>query len=416
MKHIRIFYHIALTFVLISTGGIIAQNTGNTTIVLTLKEVVEKSLAHHYSPQIQMAAIKQAEGQKKSAGLLPNPVLSYYRESLKNGGLETGEWVLSGALPLNSLWGRWSALSAASAKVGAAEARLADIKRNLAFAVKKAFVEYAHAEKIQLGWEQGIKMLEEINRVAKARVAEGDISGYNYHRTALELRRFEKHIAAATAELFVKKRTLSHLVDPETKLSDFAIAPLPIIALPAISFEKMNADALANRPDLKAAQLLIQNSQSALRAAKWQGFPNTSIAAGYKEQQDEFSGPVIQLNVAIPLFDRNQGRIQESKALMQSRMLEADLLKKQVTLEVRNAYDRFQIYRDQYQKITEEKVFPEKLLKIARIAYQEGEMPLLQLIDAVQTYVETFQVQEDLRLQYYLSFYELEKATAMTIY
>lgn len=412
MKHIKFLYQIAL--IILCMGPVGAQNPGDTVMVLTLTDAIERSLANHFLPQIQLTAIEEARGQRKSAGMLPNPVLSYYRENLSFGGLETGEWIISGQLPFNFLWERWSAVSAASARIDAEEARFSDVQRILTFEVKKAFVEYRHAQKIYQAWQRAKSILQEVNAASKARFAEGDVSGYEHQRISLELQRYEKRTADAAAEWSYKRGYLAYLIDPEQQHHDFeAIAPTT--TLPTISFDEISSIALANRPDLKAARLTAQSNRATLTAVKWQGLPETSLSIGYKEQRDKFGGPVIQLNVGIPLFDRNQGQIQEKKAAMQSQVLQSELLKKQVLLEVRNAYDRFQIYRRQYHKFEQEGFSPERVLQIAKSSYHEGETPLIQLLDAVQAYVETLHVQQDLLLQFYSSFYELEKIIAFPL-
>ncbi|MCB0260747.1 MAG: hypothetical protein KDE62_13660, partial [Calditrichaeota bacterium] len=117
-----------------------AQNLNKTATPLTISDAIEKTLLNHYTPQIQKTAIEQARGQRKSAGSLPNPILSYYREDLRFAGQETGEWILSGQLPLNFLWERWPAVSTASAFVEAEEARVRDVERTLIFNISKNFI------------------------------------------------------------------------------------------------------------------------------------------------------------------------------------------------------------------------------------------------------------------------------------
>ena len=59
-------------------------------------------MANYPTLKMQRHTIEEIEGQKTTAGLLPNPVLSYYREDLSLGGQEVGEWIL--AASLDFLW------------------------------------------------------------------------------------------------------------------------------------------------------------------------------------------------------------------------------------------------------------------------------------------------------------------------
>ena len=393
-----------------------AQNLNKTATPLTISDAIEKTLLNHYTPQIQKTAIEQARGQRKSAGSLPNPILSYYREDLRFAGQETGEWILSGQLPLNFLWERWPAVSTASAFVEAEEARLRDVERTLIFTIRKTFIEYAHAQRIYAGWQRGIRTLEEIKQTGRARMNEGDISGYEYQRIVLEILRYEKTAAEAEIHWTLKKSELAYLVNPDAPDNEIEIVYPDRVAFPTITLEDISAAALENRPDLKADLALLRSRQAALSAAKWQRLPEISLGAGYKEQRDHFSGAVIQLNLGIPLFDRNQGQVQEAKAAAQGQRLQYAASKKQALLEVRHAFERMQIYGKRYRQHELAKAAaPDQLLQVARISYQEGETSLIQLLDAVRTYVETLQIQEDLLMQYRLSIYDLERVSGMSL-
>ncbi|MEE9169300.1 MAG: TolC family protein, partial [bacterium] len=90
-----------------------------------------------------------------------------------------------------------------------------------------------------------------------------------------------------------------------------------------------------------------------------------------------------------------------------------ELLEKRVELEVRQAYETYQLYHQQVEQFLDQSVPPpEQLLEIAQFSYAEGEMSLLELLDGVRAYSESFQARNDLLLKYQLSIFELEKATA----
>lgn len=410
MKHVHFIFLVA---VILMIGGLIhAQNAGDSATTLTLSDAIERSLANDYLPRIQRSQIERARGQRKSAGLIPNPVLSYYREDWTLNGAEAGEWIISGQLPLNFMWERWPAVSAASARVDAEEARLSDVQRLLTHKTKKAFVEYDHTRNMYDAWREGVVILEKISRASAARLDEGDVSGYEHRRIALELERFEKQAADAAVDRSDRLGNLAFLIN---QLHDFDIVSPRTISLPVVSRDDILAAALQNRPDLQAELALVQGNEALLSAEKWRGLPDASLLLGYKEQRDEFGGTVMQLNLGIPLFDRNQGRIQETKALIKGQTLRSESLKKQVLLEVNNAFERYQIYRQQYLKVEQDTIDPVKLLQIARNAYQEGETSLIQLIDAVRAFVETQQSRQELRLQVFLSLFELEKVAAISL-
>lgn len=383
---------------------------------LTLRQAVERALANYPAVQIQRYAIEQALGQKTTASVLPNPVLSYYREDLKLGGLKGGEEIFSAGLPLNFLWNRWSQVNAANAHVEAENISLANVQRLVKFEVQKAFVECYYAAQSYQAWQKAGKVFQQAATVGKIRLTDGDISGYEQQRIALEQQRYQKAASEAQAEFINSRRRLAFLLDPaqsEARFDPTDDFPSPT---PEINLEKLLAQAMQNRPDLQAARATLRSTQASLRAAKWQRLPAVSVSGGYKKEVSNFKGAVIQVNLGFPLFDRNQGEVRSARAAREQQTLTTELLEKQVALEVRQAYGRYRLYRELVDQVLQANSQPpDQVLQIAQFSYAEGEMSLVELLDGVRAYSEAFQTQYDLLLKYQLSIFELEKAAAASI-
>lgn len=389
------------------------QEIGQPAQQLTLPQAIERTLANHPALQTQHYEIEQALGQKTTTGLLPNPVLSYYKEDLNLSGQKGGEEIFSAGLPLNFLWSRWPQVDAAEAQVEASNFALADVQRLTKFEAQKAFVECYYAAQSHEAWQKAATILRRAATAGKARLVEGDISGYEQQRIALEQQRYQKAAAEAAVEFFNSRRRLAFLLDSEQ--SEALFEPVGELRSPnqEIDSETLLAQAMQNRPDLQAARAISRSKQAALRAAKWQRLPDASVSVGYKKQVDDFKGAVIQVNLGFPLFDRNQGEVRSARAASEQQALTTELLEKQVALEVRQAYDRYRLYRELLDAhITDQ---PEAVVQIAQFSYAEGEMSLIELLDGVRAYSEAFQAQHDLLLQYQLSIFELEKTAATSI-
>lgn len=395
------------------TSGI-SQEMDRLAQPLTLQQAIDRALANHPALQIQRYEIEQALGLKTTAGLLPNPVLSYYREDLKLGGLKGGEEIFSAGLPLNFLWNRWSQTNAAEAQVEASNCALADMQRLVTFEAQKAFIECYYSGQSYEAWQKAAAVFRQAATTGKIRLTDGDISGYEQQRIALEQQRYQKAAGEAQVEFINSKRRLAFLFDPAQ--SEMQFEPVSDFQTPAteINLEKLLAHALQNRPDLQAARAISRSKQAVLSAAKWQRLPEASVSAGYKKQVDDFKGAVIQVNLGFPLFDRNQGEVRSGRAAHEQQITATDLLEKQAALEVRQAYDRYRLYRELLEARTGEQ--PETVLQIAQFSYAEGEMPLIELLDGVRAYSEAFQTRFDLLLKYQLSIFELEKAAATVIW
>ncbi len=424
--------HVAcILFIAVLSVSAISQEIDGPLQTLTLQQALERALANYPALQIQRFEIEQALGRKTTAGLLPNPVLSYYKEDLKLGGLKGGEEIFSAGLPLNFLWNRWSQVNAASAQVEASNLALANVQRLVTFEVQKAFVECYYAGQSYEAWRKAAAVFKQAATAGKIRLADGDISGYEQQRIALEQQRYQKAAGEAQVEFINSRRRLAFFLDPtqseiqfeligvksdfhNNDFQDNTIGRSESPTSPAPDLEKLLAHAMQNRPDLQAARATSRSKQAALRAAKWQRLPDAGVSAGYKKQVDDFKGAAIQVNLGFPLFDRNQGEVRSARAAHEQQIIATELLEKQAALEVRQAYDRYRLYRELSEARTDGQ--PEAVLQIAQFSYAEGEMPLIELLDGVRAYSEAFQTSFDLTLQYQLSIFELEKAAATVLW
>jgi cobalt-zinc-cadmium efflux system outer membrane protein len=209
---------------------------------------------------------------------------------------------------------------------------------------------------------------------------------------------------------------LAFLLDPaksEVLIETSANFPSPALD---ISQENLRAQAMKNRPDLQAARATLRSQQAALSVAKWQRLPAAIVSAGYKKSVDDFNGAVVQANIGIPLFNRNQGEIRSARAALDRQVLVSDLLEKQVVVEVRQAFEKYVLYRRLIERFLNGHARqPQQLLEIAQFSYTEGEMELIELLDGVRAYIEFVQTKYDLFLNYQLSIFELERVTATAI-
>lgn len=399
-----------------SSGVILSQDSRDISQPLTLQEAIERALANYPTIRIQQTFVDQAKGQKTAAGILPNPTLSYYREDLSLAGENFGEWIIAAGLPLNFLWERWSKTASAAAQVEAQELMVENARRILKFEVQQAYIRYLFSNKMSKTWQEVNAIFESAVNAGEARFADGDISNYELQRIKMERLRYQKSAADTETERLARKRHLAFLIAPEQAQPDFDEVRVLNIDIPEISPENLIQAAGQNRPDVQAAGRLLKSHETALSAEKWKRIPDLSLSYGYKEQTDDFAGSVIQLNVGIPLFNRNQGKIRETKAQLNRQLLELTLLEKQAESETRLAIEQFQVYREQYSQFTQtDEATLQQTLSAALAAYQEGEMSLIESIDAVNAYVETFQVRYDFLARYYISLFELQKVSATPI-
>lgn len=373
MKRIPIMVYALFLGALVLRGR--AQEINPNSVALTLQEAVKSALRNYTAIAIQQKAIDRAQGLKSAAGLLPNPSLTYYRENLSLNGVDGGEWIISGSLPLNFLWTRWSKVSAASNQVEAEQLLLADVRRQIKFEVQKAYVETHFAEQNVQAWQKAAAVFDRAAKASFARFKDGDLSGYDQQRIALEHLRYQKAAAEAQIRLKSSRGQLTFLLDPDqTELRIQTSADFPASA-GEISQDRLFGLAMENRPDLQAAKAALRSRESSFNANKLLALPDITAILGYKEEADNFKGSVIQINFSVPIFDRNQGGIQSARADFDRQILATRLLEKRVALEVKQAYEIYLLYRKQVEQYLKQHYrSPEEFLETAVFSYNEGEI------------------------------------------
>ena len=414
MKRIQPIVCLFFFSVLAASG--IAQEVETPIQTLTLQQAVEQALANYPALQIQQYSIEQARGVKTTAGLFPKPVITFYREDLNLNGEGGGETTVFAGLPLNFLWSRWSKVAAASAQVDAEQMMLADVQRLLKFEVQKAFAETHFSVQNYQAWQKAANVFRQAAEATRFRFADGDMAGYENQRIAVEYLRYQKAEAEALVQFNNNQRQLAFFLNPDQSEALIKTSAVFPSHLPDISKEKLLAQSLETRPDLQAARATLRGKRAGLTANKWGRLPQIIASVGYKKQVDDFKGAVVQVNFGFPLFNRNQGNVRSASAALSQQTMVTELLEKRVALEIRQAYETYQLYRQLVRQFLAESVQPtEQLLETAQFSYSEGEMSLLELLDGVRAYSESFQARNDLLLKYQLSIFELEKATATSI-
>jgi outer membrane protein TolC len=179
------------------------------------------------------------------------------------------------------------------------------------------------------------------------------------------------------------------------------------------SKEELTDMAIQRRNDLSANEYLLESEKSSLTYNSLKAIPNISLTAGYKEQDINMKGTVLQVDFEIPLFNRNQQKIQQSEIQLGLLVKEKIFLTEKIKTEVSEAYDKYESVRNLF---LEQSAFDyENLFNIVTYSYELGEISLMELIDGINTYVEGVMLRSRLETSLYKSNYELEQYTASSL-
>ncbi len=384
--------------------------------ILTIDEAVR--LAIDNNPELRILRYEQQkyDGAVTLAGTIPNPEIAFYRESLSGNRISFSEWTISGNVPLNFLWERWSGIETAHANSEAAkklsERRLSEI----VVAVKSAFVRYHYKKQILEKQEKSLKLLAEIQKSALARTEEGDISGYDQQRIQLEYLMYKRKETESKTELQNARKELMLLMMPKEAAPPSQTGFVPIEFTRTANLQSLIEYAKENRPDVQAANYYQQSRSAQISHKQLKIIPEITLTLGYKSQSDNLKGAVVGFGMGIPFFDRKQAELTIAEAELQKAHTEVQSKKQSVELEILNTYTNLVSYAEQLEEVrafTSQST--ENLIQSAEYAYLEGEMSLVELLDALRAYTEAILLQHELSIQFHINYFQFELAIGKEI-
>ncbi|HSR40697.1 MAG TPA: TolC family protein, partial [Longimicrobiales bacterium] len=120
-------------------------------------------------------------------------------------------------------------------------------------------------------------------------------------------------------------------------------------------------------------------------------------------------GIFLGLSLPLPLWDRRAGAIEAAEARASAAESRATLVRRQVRNDVRRALETYNSLARRTDLLVGNGDGAD-LLEIARVGYAEGEMDLLELLDAAEAFLEAHLAETRLRADFWTSYYDLERA------
>ena len=374
---------------------------GEDTVRVTVDDAL--ALLHRQSPELLADGLRvQApRGDVVTARLLPNPTLSGSVGNLPLGrtnprGLGPGDTVVTsvGVEEEIQLWGRQRArVDAARGREEAADAEHADLDRRLTFEVRSRFVTLLEAgERLRLARED-LGRYRETVRVSETRAHEGDISPAEFDKVALEQRRFEREVGDAEVERREAVAALLPLLGTDAR----DVEPVGTLAVPEVrdDIDRLVDEALARRPDLRAAERARETAEAALRLVRAQRWPDVTVGLQYTHSQFEVSGDLpnqlgTSLSLPLPVFNRNQGEIQRAEAEVLAARHGVDRLRLEIPQEVRSAATGYAVAHERVRRFEGAYLSQaEGARRAAEASYREGAVSLLEFLEAERAHIET---------------------------
>lgn len=389
---------------------------------LTMAEA--RAAARRVSPELVVAraAVAAAFGRERQAGAYPNPTLALNREQTSGGGQSNSQNIAALDQPIELPGLRSARRDAAAARRGAAEARIEMIAAQLDFDVTRAYALALAADRRIALADQASTAFAEALRVSERRLAEGDVSGYANRRLKLEAARHATLRAEAVLAQQSARVALASLVLPEAselrsrdmRLSD-ALAAVRV----DVASDSLLTLALRSRAELRVATLEADAAAADARLTVRERTPMPSLSAGIKTEQvstasgasQGLRGLVAGVSIPLPVWDRRAGAIHAADAETRRRSAEIEVQRRRIVREVADAEDAYRSIGAQIALLVPHLGFESAAsLRAVQLAYAEGEITLLEWLDAVRAYREAEAIHATLQAELIIRRAALDRA------
>jgi outer membrane protein, heavy metal efflux system len=355
---------------------------------LTLPQLLD--LAHRANPTLLSAAqhLAGVRAQEITAGLRANPI------GILGGQLFTASaddpnpyFYQAGVQRLFERGNkRQSRLDNARSTTTLTGFQLDDQRRQMDLAIRQAFSHMIYAQQGAAISRENLEGYRKTVGLMKVRLDAGDMDQTDFDRVELQLAGFESDLDNAELILRQGSIVLQTLVGIATPTDNFAIAGTLNPPRITATLDDLRSAALANRPDLKAAQAQVDVNATAVKLAIANGTADPTIESEY-ERSGHVNTFGANINIPLRLLDRNQGEKERTRFELESSRLALTAAQNQVVSDVDSAWAAYLVaqsqsvrYRSKY--LSEAAHVRDNL----EFSYRNGNSTLLDYLSALSDY------------------------------
>lgn len=394
---VPLFVRLAAVVAFLSLAGGMAAGQSPTTLI-TLDQAIDLALAHNHALKATRTQIQQNQAQEITANLRPNPTFGadsqfvpfFSPQDFSGENLnETQQFDIGLSYLFERGKKRQHRLQAARDTTAVTRAQVSDAERSLAFNVGQQFVTVLLAESTLQFANEDLKGFQQTVDISQEQFKAGFIGEGDYLKITLQLLQFQTDVSSARLAKVQALTGLRGLLGYDTVPANFDVvgdlAYQPIKG----NLEDLQAQALKERPDYRAAVLGIAAANSQIGLAKANAKVDVTGTYNFSHVAGENSASIFA-SVPLPIFDRGQGEIARTKYALTQAEEQEKAASDTVLSDVGNAYEAVksndevvQLYSNGYLKQAKDS------RDISEYAYKRGAASLLDFLDAERSYRST---------------------------
>lgn len=360
---------------------------------ISLDQAIQLALSHNHALLAARTTITQSKDAEITANLRPNPVfgtdvvgLPQEPDDFTATNIDQAEFDIGVGYLFERGKKRQHRLRAAQDATAVTTSTVADNERTLTSNVATAFINVLFAESTLDFAKQDLASFQNTINISQAQYKAGAISEGDFLKIKLQLLQFQTDVTAADLAKQQSLVALRQLLGFESVPENYDVAGTLEYRKMPYGLEDLQAMAIKDRPDLRAAEQGVTAARSQYLLAKADGKVDVNGTLNETHITGYNSTSVI-VSMPLPIFDRNQGEIARTNAaISQAQELQQEA-SEQVMSDVQSAFESMhtdeqtlQIYQSGYLDQARQSV------DISQYAYKRGAASLLDFLDAERSY------------------------------
>ncbi len=379
---------------------------------LTLSDSLDLALKANPDIAVALREREALSGTKVQAATRPNP---YVSTSIQDTRSATRQIYLQLNQEFELGNKRKARIDAADAFYSKADAELdskqAEIHANVVLAYFEVLVAQ---ERVKLA-QSSVEVAESAFDVASKRVKAGKSSPVEQTKSAIAESSVKIELIQATTQLNNSRKRLSALWGDSAPRFERATGEVTII--PEVSHIEELQALIDDSPAVKIAKLEIIARDALTKIERSRAVPNITISAGVVNNQEVgLNQALFGLSIPIPVFDRNQGNVQEAVSRKFKAEDELVAIKNKIQTNLATQYERLSAARQSTLSFKND-ILPnaQSAFNAANRGFSLGKFNFLDVLDAQRTLYQTKSQYINALLEAHQSIAEIERTLGAVI-
>ena len=405
--------YLFLSFILLSTSSLAANDAElQSSESQSLKELSlsdSLNLALKANPDIAVA-IREREaiaGTKVQAATRPNP---YVSTSIQDTRSATRQIFLQLNQEIELGNKRAARMEAADAFYSKADAELASKQAEIHANVVSAFYELLVAQERVALAKSSVEIAELALDAASKRVVAGKSSPVEQTKSTVAAATAKIELVQAITQLTNNRKRLAALWGDNAP--SFERATGEVASIPEVSSLDQLQVLIDSSPSVKLAKLEINTREAVTKIERSKAIPNITLSAGVLNNQElgGLNQALLGLSIPIPVFDRNQGNLQEAVSRKYKAEDELVAIKNKIQTNLATQYERLSAARQATLSLQAD-ILPnaQSAFDAANRGFSLGKFNFLDVLDAQRTLYQAKSQYINALLEAHQSIAEIER-------